>query len=260
MRLISRASLAFKRQKPADKTTFGANVTTALQNAVAQFPNLPITITDLQALTANLAAAIVAALTGNHIAVATLKVAIADWNSGFTLTANYVTSVAQGDETIIRSAGFVPTKSETQPTQKPGPANGFNATINGSRGSIIAGCKNAVTDAIAYLYTAVPDDVTVSYNGDTMVIAVGEKTIYINADTHKQTEFCHLPSGVGFNVSMFAINRAGSGPAATSKKSNTAIDLQPLKNCFQILISKPAFAGFFVCNNIVMYFLSFLSN
>ena len=40
MRLTSRASLAFKRQKPAGKTTFGANVTTALQNAVAQFPNL----------------------------------------------------------------------------------------------------------------------------------------------------------------------------------------------------------------------------
>ena len=46
----------------------------------------------------------------------------------------------------------------------------------------------------------------------------GDKNIYISADTHKQTEFNHLPSGIAYNVSVFAINRAGSGPAATSQK------------------------------------------
>lgn len=218
MKLTSRASLAFKRERPAAKTAFGSNVITALQNASAQFPNLPVSITALQTLNSNLSAAIAAALTGNHIAVAALKIAITDWNNGFTLTANYVTSVAQGDEALIRSAGFVPTKSETQPSQKPGHANGFNATINGSKGAIIAGCKNAVPQAVSYLFSAVPDDVTVNYNGNTMIIAVGEKTIYINAEIHKQTEFFHLPSGVSYSVSMFAVNRAGCGPAANSQK------------------------------------------
>ena len=48
------------------------------------------------------------------------------------------------------------------------------------------------------------------------MITVGDKTIYINADTRRQTEFYHLPSGISDNVSMFAFNRAGNGPAATT--------------------------------------------
>jgi hypothetical protein len=218
MKLLSRASLAFKREKPASKTAFATNVINCLQAVAAQFPNLPIATTELQTINYALATAIAAALTGNHTAVAALKVAIANWDNAFTLIANYVTSVAQGDETLIRSAGFVPTKSETQPTQKPGPAIDFYATINGSKGAIFAGCKTAVPDTASYLYSAIPDDVTVNYNGNVMIITVGDKNIYISADTHKQTEFNHLPSGIAYNVSVFAINRAGSGPAATSQK------------------------------------------
>ena len=217
MKLTSRASLAFKLEKTAAKPTFGTSVIAALSASI-QFPDLPVTIAQLQTVNDALSAAISAALTGNHMAVAAVKNAVAAWNGDFTLTANYVTTIAKGDETIIRSGGFVPTKSETSPKPKPGGAIGFKATINGTKGAIIAGAKSAVAQAYGYVYTALPDGVTVDYNGDTMVITVADKTLYINTDTRRQTEFFNLPSGVAYNVSMFAFNAAGNGPAAASQK------------------------------------------
>lgn len=217
MKLTSKASLAFKLEKTAAKPTFGSSVIAALSASI-QFPNLPVNIAQLQTINDALSAAISAALTGNHTAVAAVKNAVADWNNAFTLTANYVTTIAKGDEAIIRSGGFVPTKSETTPKPKPGGAVGFKVTINGTKGAIIAGAKSSVPFASGYLYAAVPDGVTIDYNGDTMVITVADKTIYINADTRRQTEFFNLPSGVAYNVTMFAFNTAGNGPAAASQK------------------------------------------
>ena len=49
--------------------------------------------------------------------------------------------VAQGNEQTITEAGFVPTKTVTQPTQKPGLATDFQATINGFKGAILAGSQ-----------------------------------------------------------------------------------------------------------------------
>ncbi len=212
---MSKASLAFKLKKPTTKPSFGSNVITALGESVL-FPDLPVNIAELTTVNNALSTAIAAALTGNHTAVAAVKTAVTNWDNAFTLTANYVSSIAQGDETVIRAGGFIPTKSESQPTQKPGASAGFTATINGSKGAIIAASKNAIPEARAYLYSAVPDGVTVNYNGNTMIITVGDKIIYINADTRRQTEFYHLPSGIAYYVSMFAFNRAGNGPASTS--------------------------------------------
>ena len=160
-----------------------------------------------------MSAAITDALSGNHAAVANVKNVVQEWNDAFTQTANFITSVAQGDQTTIRDAGFVPTKSETQPTQKPGAITNFTATINGSRGAIIAGSKKGVQGADTIIYSALPPDAEVSYNGNSMIITIDGISVYIIADTRRQTEFCNLPSGLSFNVSAFAVNRAGSGPA-----------------------------------------------
>lgn len=219
-----KASLAFKSQKAAQKPSFGNNVINGLtppaqnmqKDAPWPFNDLPVSLEDLSTINTNLDDAVTEALTGNHSAVANVKNVVAVWNSAFTLTANYVSTVANGDATLIRKAGFVPTKGETSPTQKPGAVAGFNATINGSKGAIIAGAKKALPDVCTYLYSAVPDGVTVTYNGNTMIITAGDKCIYLLPDTHRQTELYNLPSGVPYNISVFGINRAGSGPAATS--------------------------------------------
>ena len=140
MKLTAKASLAFKSEKRTTKPSFGANVIAALGASIL-FPDLPVTIAELTTVNNALSAALTAALTGNHTAVATVKTAVINWDNAFTLTANYVTSIAQGDETVIRDAGFIPTKSESQPTPKPAASAGFTATINGSKGAIIAALK-----------------------------------------------------------------------------------------------------------------------
>ena len=203
-----KASLAFKPQKAAQKPTFGNSIINGLtppaqgeQDADPwPFNDLPVALKDLDAINNDLNDAVTEALTGNHSAIANVKNVVAAWNIAFTLTANYVSTVANGDATIIRKAGFVPTKGETSPMQKPGAVTGFNATINGSKGAIIAGATKALPDVCTYLYSAVPDGVTVTYNGNTMIITVGDKCIYLLPDTHKQTELCNLPSGVPYHI------------------------------------------------------------
>ena len=225
MKLTSKASLAFKKERPSMKPAFGANVIAALtplapvaKNAKTMYSDIPIPVADLQQLNDALAEAVAESLTGKHSAVASVKDAVIAWDYGFTVTANYISSIAEGSETIIREAGFVPTKSESQPSQKPAGATDFKATINGSKGAIVAGAKKAVPEAIAYLYSAVPDEAVVTYNDNTMIVTMGGKSIYITADTRKQTELYNLPSGVPYNVSMLAINSAGSGPASSSQQ------------------------------------------
>ena len=225
MKLTPKASLGFKKEKPAAKTGFGANVIASLTPLVPTakatanaYSDLPVPVTELQQLNTDLANAVADSLTGNHSAVASVKNAVIAWNYGFGLTANYITTIAEGDAQTIRKAGFVPTKSDRQPKPKPGAAIDFKATINGSKGAIIAGAKTAVPGATAYVFAVAPDDAVITYVGNTMVITIGEKSIYITADTRKQTELYDLPSGLPVNVSMYAINGAGSGPASAPQQ------------------------------------------
>lgn len=62
------------------------------------------------------------------------------------------------------------------------------------------------------------DGAVVSYVGNTIIVTMGETNFYITADTPKQTELYNLPSGVPYNVSMYAINAASSGPAAATQQ------------------------------------------
>jgi len=225
MKLKARASLGFKRQKPSSKPTFGDSVINALAPPVTSkkkeallWEDLPVPVPDLVILNDNLNAAVSDALTGSHTASASVKNAVKEWNAAFTRTANYITTLAAGDEEVIRLAGFVPTKTESQPKQKPGAIVGFKATINGSKGAIIAGTKIATRNSRAYVFAALPEGATVVYNGNTMEISLGGKTIYITVDTRKLTEIYNLPSKTAYNVSMYAINSAGSGPATASQE------------------------------------------
>jgi hypothetical protein len=225
MKLTARASLGFKRQKPSSKPSFGDSVINALAPPVTSkkkeallWEDLPVPVPDLVILNNNLNAAVSDALTGNHTATASVKNAVKEWNAAFTLTANYITTLAAGDEEIIRQAGFVPTKTESQPRVKPGAATGFKATVNGSKGAIKAGTKKPVKNTKAYVFTALPEDATVVYNGNSMEITLDGKTIYITVDTHKEVEIYNLPSKTPYNISMYAVNSAGSGPATASQE------------------------------------------
>lgn len=68
------------------------------------------------------------------------------------------------------------------------------------------------------IFTAVPDGVMVAYVDNTMKITVGDKTMYVIVDTQRQTEFFNLPSSMAFNVNVYGVNSAGTGPATTPQQ------------------------------------------
>lgn len=218
MKLNIRASLAFKRGKSDSKPGFGNNVINCLTAAAAQFPALPVSLAQLKTINTALATAITNALSGNRTAILQLKAAVSTWNDAFTKTANYVSTVAAGDGIVVSNAGFVPTKGESTPAPKPGAAADFKATINGSKGAIVAGSKKGVPQAKGYVYVATQDGVTVNFNDGIVEIKTGDKSIYITAATQRQTEFFNLPRSTAFNVTMYALNSAGSGPAAAAQE------------------------------------------
>lgn len=229
MKLTCKASMAFKKLRAADKVSFGTNVINSLTPPLAPVllkkvakgeseTDLPVPLAQLTEINEDLRAAVSDSLTGNHTARASLKNALIAWDNAFGLTANYISRIAEGDEVIIREAGFVPTKAETTPAQRPGAPANFKATINGSKGAIIASSKQAVPNASFYLFSAVPEGAAISYVDNTIVITVGDHNVYLSASTTKETELYNLPSGVSFNVSMVAVNAAGNGPAAASQK------------------------------------------
>ena len=74
MKLLVRASLAFKQFKTTEKPAFGQNVITQLTANATIFSSLPIPLTQLTTTNTQLAVAVSAARSGNHSAIADLKV------------------------------------------------------------------------------------------------------------------------------------------------------------------------------------------
>src|SRR5881628_3512832 len=104
------ASLGFIRLNPSNKTTFGTAVINALTANAETFPNLPVLLAVLTSSNNALIAAINAASSGDHYAIANLKTILKEWNNNFRLTANYISNVADGNSATIRLASFIPTK------------------------------------------------------------------------------------------------------------------------------------------------------
>ena len=222
MLLQPKSSLTFKKLIPEKKVGFGNKVIGGLspeqlKKAKANGSELPVPVADLQALNDRLNTAIASAGTGNHVAISKVKAIAKEWSSKFGLTADYITSVARGTENpvgVIRAAGFVPTKTESTPTVEPGPLDNFYTTINGTKGAIIAGGKKATPGAVANVFVAFPDGVTVSFSNNTMILTTESKTIFINVDTQKQTKMYGLNSAQQYNVCAYGVNRKGHGPVS----------------------------------------------
>ncbi len=210
------ASLAFIDETPSQKTPFGQTVINALDDSAGTFSNPPIDLATLTTNNSDLAAAVLAAKTGERTAEANLQNVEKAWNNNFRLTAGYVSIVADGNEATIRLAGFVPTKGETSPAQVPVIPSNLKALLNGNKGSFTASCP-AVNGAKAYVFAAVPEGASITYNGDTMMVTAGDKTVHIKVSTRSRAQFANLLSGAQVAVSVYAVNSAGSGAAANGQ-------------------------------------------
>lgn len=208
--------MAFIGYAPADKTSFGQSVITALTNNAATFPDLPIKLVNLTATNTALADAILAARTGDLVAKATLEAAEKTWNDDFRRTAEYVSFIADGDETTIRLAAFTATKAESTPAQiLPAPAGLKIAGIS-NKGNFIAACK-PLPGAKSYVFAALPKGMELSFNGNVMMVTVGDSTAYIAINTRSKATFSGLPSALNMDISVFAVNSAGNGAASNGQ-------------------------------------------
>jgi len=216
MQRESNASLAFIRETPAEKAPFGQSVIDGLTANAITFPNLPVPLTELSANNSALTAAVLAAKSGDHIANANLKAVLKVWNANFRRTARYVSLVANGDEPTIRLANLVPTKSESTPKQKPGATSHLAIGVNGSKGNFTAACPS-VSGATSYVFAAVPEGGSASYNGDMMQLTLGDKTFYVVVATRGKADFTNVPSGDELYISVYAVNSAGCGPATNGQ-------------------------------------------
>lgn len=216
MLLKAKASLEFIQEPVSEKTTLGGSIIDGIINNAQMFPNLPVTTQQLGDDNNALTQAAVAAKTGDHVAIALLTVKEKAWDHDFRDTANYVSVAANGSEVIIRSAGLTPTKTESQPVQPPGQVQNFDVNVIKGSGIFSAEC-DPMHSADAFIYTAMPDGVTLNYAGDLLTINCNGVEMYIIIDTHRKVNFTSIPGNKTLNVSMYAVNRAGCGPATASQ-------------------------------------------
>ena len=218
----AKASLSFKDISPSNKVGFGRNVVTQLTPIVAKTANaaddLPIPVADLLALTDNLAAAVAAMNQGGKSAGNNLKDAVEEWNAAFTTTANWISMEADGSPTYITDRGFDSTKTTRNKKPVAGGINGFSARVNHSKGAITVGAKNASDYADGYLFAALPEGVSVEFNGNIMQINTGTSVLYIATSSKKEIDFKALPKGKAYNALMMAFNASGTGPASAPQE------------------------------------------
>lgn len=216
MILKQKVSLAFVEEPATIKTSLGASVINGLTENAEKFPALPVSLLNLTLINNKLTAAVLAAATGEHVAAADLKTTEKTWDANFRATANYVSIIANGDTAIIRMSGFIPTKPETTPIQRPDALQALQVNVNGTAGSVAASCAPA-DGARAYVFTALPEEASVSFNGDTMIITVGETKVYVQVNKKRKAKFNNLVSGKKMKVSVYAMNSAGIGALANGQ-------------------------------------------
>lgn len=216
MQRIATASLDFINLSPDRKIPVGTGMINGISADTKTFPNPPVDVTALTDLNQSLSDAIPKARTGDKTAAANLLNIEKQWDAAFRSTAKYVGTVANGNEAIIRQGGCTPTKADTSPSQVPGDCKNVQAAAEHGHGTATIGC-DADASVKAYLYMASTGGATIKQDGNTIVISVGNETIYVQADTHRKALLHNLESGVKLNVSMLGLNNAGCGPLSTAQ-------------------------------------------
>ena len=120
----ARVSLAFLQEKDTDVHVGGKRVVAGMTGN-PEFTNPPVKLAELDALLDSYNDAITACLDGGRLATATRNSLREAVTKALRRLAAYVESVANGDETIIRSSGFdswTYQRSQPQPLETPAPA------------------------------------------------------------------------------------------------------------------------------------------
>jgi hypothetical protein len=152
---IIRVLLSFIRYSVPVKIEFYRKVVACLTANVATFAKPDVDLTVVNTTLTNLTSAFQAAESGLKEAKPKMKKFRDEADDQFRLLAKYVDRIANGDEAIIRNAGFLPTK---QPTAASRPK--LSAKNGETTGEIILRCKtypNARSYVWKYCTPAIPE-------------------------------------------------------------------------------------------------------
>lgn len=125
--------------------------------------------------------------------------------------ATYVDSVADGNDTKIRSAGFEPTSATSTPSVVPDKVQNVALTHGAQSGTILK--TNDKQDNVRAWVTMLMTNtnMSVAIENDMIVVTSGVDKLYIDVSTDRNREYADLTSGTKMYAETFAINTAGKG-------------------------------------------------
>ncbi len=213
MEIKMNASLEFVDLDMANKVVFGKKVSKCLETESKTFTNLPYPTATLLATTNDLDEAEQEALSGDSVAIEKRNELNELWNTQFRRTAAYVSFVANGNATLIKSSGFTCTKGTRQRKGKIEMINNFIADVKTAKGTADVSCKS-VESANGYLVLAATENTNVSMVGDDILVEMNGEQLLIKMTTQSKVTLTGLPSKTSVGITMCAFNTAGTSPLA----------------------------------------------
>jgi len=201
-----------------NKVKKGKIILAAVVAQTLKLPHLPdplLTLTDAQT---NLEFTSQQAQSGDHAAVAATHTSENVWDPLFRRLAGYVNTVADGNKEFILLMGFEATAAETVPLAPTEILKSFYADSSKTIGNVdIISAPQHLSES--FLFALAPPDAVISQNGNTIIITLGLKKIYIVPNTHHNTIVTGLPSGEELSVYGAAFNNKGTGPVTKTTEN-----------------------------------------
>lgn len=217
-KLKVQVSLELFSSPVANKVKKGKVIVLAVATQSTKLKNLPdplLVLTDAQT---NLDFTAQQAESGDHSAIAAMHTSEKVWDGLFRRLAGYVNAVADGNKEFILLMGFEATAAETVPLAPTETLKGFYADASKTIGNLdITSIPQHVSES--YLFAITPPDAVISQNGNTIIITIGLKKIYLAPNTHHNVVVSGLPSGEELCVYGAAFNNKGTGPVSKSNEN-----------------------------------------
>lgn len=211
MEIKVKVSLSFIGYLISKKVMLGQKICKCLETETKPFSNLPIPLETLLQTTNNLGEAEKEAMSGDSVAIEKRNELNDLWNAQFRRTADYVSFIADGNATLIKSTGFACTKDTRHRKGKIEIIDNFLADVKMAKGTAGVSCKS-IKGANGYITIAADEKAVVSLSGDDIVIEMNGARVHIKVCTQSASTLTDLPSRTAVSISMAAFNSAGLSP------------------------------------------------
>ncbi len=218
MVIITHVSHDFNNMNVAQKLAFAPSVPLLMATNAVTFVTPKVPLANLTTATTDLNAKNQSYIL-NPNAHSALINSEKNWLKLFREQADYVDSIALGDAAIIALSGFHSTQSESHPTQIPVTPHGVDGAgaTHGHGGAHlnVAAQKNAT-----FLYFLSTANAQIIQTGNQFTITIGTETVSLIAASQSTADFEGLPSHIGMNAQVAAVNRAGASELSSQIEVN----------------------------------------